>query len=165
MHLGAQRLEPLLVAHAEAMLLVDDQQPEVAGARIGVQEFVGGDQDIDLAVFEAGQHAVGVARRAEPRQRLDAHRPVGEAVTEALHVLFGQQCRRHQHHHLAPGLHRDEGRTHRHFGLAEADIAADDAVHRCRLRQVLEHPRDGLGLVGGFLEREGVGKGLVFELA
>ena len=165
MHFGAQRLEALLVAHPEAMLLVDDQQPQPAGARIGVQQLVGGDEDVDLAALEIRQHRVGGAAPAEARQHLDAHRPVGEAVAEALRVLLGEQRGRHQHHHLAGGLHRDEGGAHRHFGLAEADIAADDAIHRHRPVKVGEHARDRFALVGGFLEGKAVGKGLVFELA
>ncbi len=84
---------------------------------------------------------------------------------ESSQVLLRQQRRRHQHRDLAPGLHGDERGAHRHLGLAEADIAADDAIHRLRACQILEHLADGLGLVGGLLERESVGEGLVFEFA
>ena len=47
MHFGAQRLELFLVAHAEAMFLVDDEQAEIAEAGIRMQQPVRGDQDVD----------------------------------------------------------------------------------------------------------------------
>ena len=44
-------LEPLLVRHAEALLLVDDQQPEVLEADILLQQPVGADDDVDLPLL------------------------------------------------------------------------------------------------------------------
>jgi hypothetical protein len=67
--------------------------------------------------------------------------------------------------HLLAGLHGDERGAHRDLGLAEADVAADDAVHRLLGPGRSSTLRDGLGLVGGLLEREGVGERLVLELA
>ena len=163
MHFGAQRLEPLLVAHAETVLLVHDQQAEPARARVGMQQLVRGDQDVDAALLEVRQHRSRAAAAAKARQRLDAHRPVGEAVAKALRVLLGEQRGGHQHHDLFSGLHGDEGRAHRHLGLAEADVAADDAIHRRGPGKVGEHARDRLRLVRRLLERECIGEGLVLE--
>jgi hypothetical protein len=53
-----------------------------------------------------------------------------EALGKGLEMLARQQRRRHHHGHLNPGHGRDEGRAQRHLGLAEADIAADQPVHR-----------------------------------
>ena len=66
----------------------------------------------------------------EARQHLDPQRPVGEAVAEVAVVLFGQQRGRHQHRDLLAGAGGGEGGAHGDFGLAEADVAADHAVHR-----------------------------------
>ena len=85
---------------------------------------------------------------------LDAHRPVGEAVAKVVGVLFGEQRGGHQHRHLLAGLRGDERGAHRHFGLAEAHVAAHHAIHRLFAGEILQHLADGLGLVGGFLERE-----------
>ena len=93
--------------------------------------------------------------------QVDWPRPVGEAVAEVAVVLFGQQRGRHQHRDLLAAGGGDEGGAHRHFGLAEADIAADHAIHRLRGRQVADHRLDRGMLVGGFLEREGCREGLV----
>ena len=42
-------------------------------------------------------------------------------------MLARQQRRRHHHGNLLAADCRDEGRAQRHFGLSEADIAADQA--------------------------------------
>src|SRR6185437_1516893 len=55
----------------------------------------------------------------------------------------------------------DERRAHRDFGLAEADIAADDPVHGAVARKIREHLADGLGLILRLLEWERVGEGLI----
>ena len=130
MHVGAQRLQALLVAHAEAVLLIDDEESQILEARVRVQQAMRGDDDVDLALLEAFEHRLRLLGIAEARQRLDAHRPVGEAVAEVGQMLLHQQRRGRQHRHLLARLRGDERGAHRDLGLAEADIAADDAVHR-----------------------------------
>ena len=147
------------------MFLIDDDQAEIVKAGIGVQQPVGGDHDVDGAALQPVEHRGALAAGTETRQRLDAHRPVGEAVAEALQVLLRQQRGRHQHRHLAAGLHGDEGGAHRHLGLAEADVAAHHAVHGLGALHVLEHLAHRLGLIGGLLERKAVGEALILELA
>ena len=53
MHLGAQLLQPLLVADAEMLLLVDDQKAEIAELDRLAEQRVGADHDVDRAVGEA----------------------------------------------------------------------------------------------------------------
>ena len=96
---------------------------------------------------------------------LDAHRPVGEAIAKVVGVLFGEQRGGHEHRDLLAGLRGDERGAHRHFGLAEADVAAHHAIHGLLAGEVLQHLADGLGLVGGLLEREAARERLVFQLA
>jgi hypothetical protein len=76
-------------------------------------------------------------------------------------MLLGQQRGGRQHGHLLARVHRDEGRAQGHLGLAEAHVAADQAVHRPRADHVLDHRVDGGLLVGRFLEAEAGGEGLV----
>ena len=99
--------------------------------------------------------------RLEARQHFDPQRPVGEAVAEIAVVLFGEQRRRHQHGDLLARRGGDERGAHRDFGLAEADVAADDAIHRLRRRQVADDRFDRAELVGGFLEWERRGERFV----
>jgi hypothetical protein len=47
--LGAQLLERLLLAHAEAVLLIDDHQAEALEDDVLLQQAVGADDDVDLA--------------------------------------------------------------------------------------------------------------------
>ena len=49
---GTQVLERFFLAHAEAVFLVDDHQPEVAEFHVLRQQFVGADDDIDLAACQ-----------------------------------------------------------------------------------------------------------------
>ena len=46
---------------------------------------------------------------------------------------------------------RDESRAQRHFGLAEADIAADEAIHRTSGFEIADHGIDRGLLIVGFL--------------
>ena len=55
---GPQRLQALLVAHAEAVLLVDDHEPEALEAHAGLQQPVGRDDDVDRAAAEALEHGL-----------------------------------------------------------------------------------------------------------
>ena len=66
-------------------------------------------------------------------------------------MLARQQRRRHHHGDLLAVDGGDEGRAQRHFGLAEADIAADQAVHRPAGAKILDGGVDGGELVVGFL--------------
>ena len=51
---GAEALDALLVLHAEALLLVDDEQPEVLERDVVGEEPVGADHDVDVAGDDAG---------------------------------------------------------------------------------------------------------------
>ena len=77
-----------------------------------------------------------------------------EALGEGFCMLARQQRGRHHDGHL-PAVHGgDEGRAQRHLGLAEADIAADEPVHRPAGGKLALHGVDGRLLVIGLLIRE-----------
>ena len=97
---------------------------------------------------------------AEAAEHLDAHRKGLEAAFEGLEVLKRKDCSRRQDDHLLAVAERLEGRAHDDFGLAVADIAAEQAVHGLRALHILLDFLDGGELVFGFGELEGV-----FELA
>ncbi len=52
-HHGPERLEALLVLDPEALLLVDDQQPQILEGHILLQQAVGADDDVDIALLAA----------------------------------------------------------------------------------------------------------------
>ena len=65
---------------------------------------------------------------------------------------------------MLAGLHRHESGPHRHLRLAEADVATDDTIHRLLGIEIGDHLADGLGLIGGFLERERIRESLIFQI-
>jgi hypothetical protein len=150
-----QLLDLLLVLDAEAVLFVDHQQAEVLELHVGLQQAVGADDDVDLPGGEAAQGLALLGGGLEARQRLDPHRVALAALAEGDEVLLGEDRGRHQHRHLAAVHHRQEGGPQRHLGLAVADVAADQAVHRLAAAHVAEHVVDRLLLVRRLLEREG----------
>ena len=118
-------LQRLLVAHAEAVFFIDDDETELLELQLFAEQLVGADEDVDAAVSGGIQRGFLLFGGLEARQHFDAHRPVGEAVAEVFVVLLGEQGGRHQHGDLLAILHSDEGGAHGNLGLAEADIAAD----------------------------------------
>ena len=119
------------------------------------------DDDVDRAGVDAGDRVGNFLLRAEARQFDDLHRPVGEAVTEGREVLLGEQGGRAQHGDLLAAGHGDERGAQCDLGLAEADVAAHQPVHREAGAHVLDDRVDRRLLVGCFLEPEAFGEGFV----
>jgi hypothetical protein len=129
-HVLAQLLQPLLVLDAEALLLVDDDEAEVLELHLLGQEGVGADDDLRRARLELGAGLVRLLGGDQARQVAHLHRPALVAVAEGLEVLAGQQGRGADHGHLLAAHGHHEGATQGDLGLAEADVAADQPVHR-----------------------------------
>ena len=66
-------------------------------------------------------------------------------------MLAGQQRRRHHDGDLQAVHCGDEGGPHRDFGLAEADVATYEAIHRLARREVALNVVDACRLIVGFL--------------
>ncbi|GJD71849.1 hypothetical protein CFIICLFH_0058 [Methylobacterium goesingense] len=66
--------------------------------------------------------------------------------------------------HLLAGEHGGRGGAQGHLGLAEADIAADETVHRPTRGEVADHAGHGARLVGGEREAEAGGEALHLAL-
>ena len=98
--------------------------------------------DVDAALGEALAHRAGPRGGAKPRQRFDLHGVAGEALPEGGLVLLAEDRRGHQHGDLLAVHHGAEGGAHRDLGLAVADVAADEAVHRLRPLHVVQHVFD-----------------------
>ena len=130
MDVGADFLQPLLVADAEMLLLVDDQQAEILELDALGQQRVRAAHDVDRAVLQTFLGGLGLLGRDEAGQAPDVHRQALEALDEGAMVLAGQQGRGTDDRHLLARHRRHEGRAQRHLGLAEADVAADQPVHR-----------------------------------
>ena len=130
MDVGAELLQPLLVLHAEMLLLVDDQEAEVLELDPLAEQRVGADGDVDRAVGDALLDARELRRADEARGLADLDRQPAEALLEGAGVLAGEQRGRRDQRHLLAVHGGDEGGAERHLRLAEADVAADEPVHR-----------------------------------
>ena len=129
-HAQPQLAQRLLLGHAEALLLVDDHQAEVLRLHVHRQQAVGADQDVQAPVAVAPEHLARLGGRAEAVDHVHGHGQVAEALAEGGQVLLGEDRGGRQHQHLLAAGRRLEGRAHGDLGLAEADVAADQAVHR-----------------------------------
>ena len=69
-------------------------------------------------------------------------------------MLAGEQRRRHHDRDLPPVDGGGEGGAQRHLGLAEANVAAHEPVHRVARGEVAEHGLDGMRLVVGLVVGE-----------
>ena len=154
-HREPERLEPLLVPHPEAMLLVHDQQAEVLEGHVLGQQPVGADHDVGLARVASRSSAAFCSFAVRKRDSTSIlHREVGQPLEEGAAVLLGQNRRRHQHRHLLAALHRLERRAHRDLGLAVPDVADQQPVHGPRPLHVLLDLLGGLSLVRRVLVEE-----------
>jgi len=151
----------LFVAHAEAVLFIDDEQAQVVELGRFTEQLVRADHDVHRAVANALDGRRDLLAGAKARDLGNLDWPLGEAVHQRLVVLLGQQRGGRKKGHLPPARDGHEGRAQGHFGLAEAHVAANQAVHGAGADHVLDDGVDGGVLVGCFFEAEVVGKGLV----
>ena len=150
----AELEEARLVLDAEALLLVDDDEADVLEDDILRQEPVRADDDIDLAARERIERRLLLGVGLEAAHALDAERIRAEPLAEAALVLLAEDRRRHEHRDLPARVDRLERGADRDLGLAEADIAADEAIHRPRALHVALGRGDRGDLVLGLLVRE-----------
>ena len=113
------------------------------------------DEDVRLALREALDRGALVGRGAEARDVLDRERVVAQALGEGAEVLLGEDRRRHEHQHLLAGVGGLEGGAQRDLGLAVADVAADQPVHRALGLHVPLDLLDRLALVARLRVGEG----------
>ena len=146
-HFRAQFLQPLLVADAEMLLLVDDDEAEVLEAHGLAQHCVGADDDVDCAFGCALLHFAGLGRADHARELANPDREAGETVAEVLGMLAREQGRRRDDHGLLAVDRGGEGGAQRDLGLAETDIAADQPVHRPAGGEIVERRLDGALLI------------------
>ncbi len=93
---------------------------------------MGTDEDVDLAGSELLEDRRLLGLAAEARHHVDLDRERRQAGAQRLEVLEGEHRRRRQDRHLLAVHHRLERRPQRHLGLAVADVAAQQAIHRHR---------------------------------
>ena len=106
-------------------------------------------------------HVGGAGHARHLRQ---PHRQSGETRGEILVMLAREQSGRHDHRDLHAVDRGGESRAQGHFGLAEADVAADQPVHRLARGHVGQRRLDGAELVLGLVIGEAGAEFLVKPL-
>ena len=99
---------------------------------------------------------LGLGRRHQPRQAADADREALEPLGEIAIVLAGEQGGRRDDRDLHSRHGCNERGAKRDLGLAEADVAADQPVHRLAGFEVGEHVLDRAILVVGLFVGEAI---------
>ena len=112
------------------------------------------DHEIDRAVLEPVERRLLLRRGDEPRQQPDLDRERGEPLAERLVVLGGEDGRRDEDRDLLAVLDRLERGPQGDLGLAVADVADDEPVHRPAGLHVELDLGGGAELVGRLLVRE-----------
>jgi hypothetical protein len=118
------------VAHAEAVLLVDDREPELRNPHLLFEQGMGAGDQQRLAGLEPRGDAAPLRRRGGAGQHLD-RRPdrCGEALERA-GVLARQDLGRRHEGGLEAALDRVQRAQEPDHGLPAADVAHQHAVHR-----------------------------------
>ena len=147
-------LDPLFVPDAEALLFVDDEQPEVLEGDVPGEQAVRADDDVDEPLPDGLDEGFSLPRGLEPRQGLDADREEHHPVAEGLEVLAGQDGRGAEDGDLLAVHDGLEGGPHGHLGLPVPDVPAEEPVHRGFRFHARPDLPDGPELVLGLLEFE-----------
>ena len=149
-------LERLLVGYAEALLLVHNEQPEVLKLDLLVKQLVRADDDIHRPCLQLLQQ-LGLFRAGfVAGEQLDGHRMPLKALQGGQVVLAREHGGRHEDGRLLAREHALHHRAQRDLGLAEAHVAAQQAVHRAVGLHIHLDLRDAAQLVLGLLIGEGV---------
>ena len=148
--LGERR--PLL--DAEAVLLVDDGDGEVAEADLLLDQRVRADRDLHVAGGDQLPHVRVLLRAEGARQQRHPHAELGADALDREEVLLGEHLGRRHQRALPARLDGAQQRRERDDGLAGADVALEQPLHRGRPRQIAVDLGDRLLLGIGERERQ-----------
>ena len=153
-HLLGQLLQPLLVGDPEPLFLVDDQQAQILELDALLQQPMGADEDVHLALGGVLEDGLGVSAVLIPGQHADAHREPLEPPSSGLEMLVGQHGGGHQNGRLLPFQYALHHRPQGDLRLAIAHVAAQQPIHGDRTFHICLDLLDAAELVIGLLEGE-----------
>ena len=126
----ARQREPLM--HAEAMLLVDDGEREIAKRHLVLEQRVGADQQIDVAGGEPPRDLGALPAALAAGEDGDADAGLLGERRDGGEMLARQDFGRRHQRGLPAGLDHGGGGEQRHHGLARADVALQQPQHALR---------------------------------
>src|SRR5688572_11849364 len=86
-------LEAFLLLDAEALLLIDDQQPQILEQHVRLEQRMRADDDVDFAFRESRENLLRLLRRAESAEGFDLYRKARETIAERVCVLLYENRR------------------------------------------------------------------------
>jgi hypothetical protein len=148
------------LVHAEAVLLVDDGKPELVEVHLVLEQRVGADGERGGARGNRLQRLFPFLFLLAARQpgHLDLQRPQPRA--ELAVVLLGEDLGGRHDRGLVAALDRLQRGERGHDGLAAADVALQQPLHRVRAREVGADLGEHAGLGARELERQRGEQGL-----
>ena len=146
------QLGPLV--HAELVLLVDDDQAQMAKLDVLLEQGDGADDDVDLAPLDLGERLVAFLAGQAAGDEDAPDLAILEIPLDAQEVLRGENLRRRHDGGLRLVGDGQQSGVERDHGLAGADVALEQAVHRRGPAHVLGDLRDAGVLIVGEQERE-----------
>ena len=146
-----QLFKPVFHAYAEFLLLVHNQQSQIAEFHILANQLMRADDNVQLAACKPSQNVFLFFSSAQTAQIIDGARHIGQPRFECFVVLHCQYGGRHKHCNLLIISHSFERGTDSNLGLAETNIAAHQAVHRHLTFHIGLDSLRGLHLVGRVL--------------
>ena len=156
MDIATQLLQPFLLRDAKMLFLIDNQQAEIVEFNGFCQKRVRTHGNLHITRCDSGADFLCRRRLCHAGQHADGDREPGKAFGEDPAMLARQKGRRRDERHLIARHGGDKGGAQRHFGLAEADIAADQPVRGPARRQIADHILDRAKLVLGLGKAEAV---------
>ena len=113
------------------------------------------DDDVDFSGGQVFRNLFQFLGRPQAADVIHADRKIFQAVLERMEMLQGEDGGGHQHRNLLSVARRLESGPHRHFGLAEAHVAADQPIHGMDAFHIGLDRFGGCCLVGRIFEQEG----------
>ena len=142
-HAFFQQGEPLV--DTETVLLVDNDQADIAECNLVLEQRVGADHDHRPGGSQARQYVFLLIARLFPGQQRYRDADRREPLPDIEIMLVRKYFRRGHQGNLVAGTDNQQRCDSGHHGLAGTDIALDQAQHRRRFQHVLaDFPQDPL---------------------
>jgi hypothetical protein len=113
------------------------------------------DDDVDLSRLEASDGGALFFGRAKTAELGDVEGELGHPLAKAVEVLLGEDGCGDENGDLVAAVNGLKGGSHGDLGFAEANVAAEQAIHGSRAEHVGFDGSDRGKLVGCFSIREG----------
>ena len=149
-------VQGLALEHAEAVLLVDDDQAETLEADGLLDQRMGADDDAQRAVGQLFVDFFLLGGRDAAGQQADFDAQRREPPVQRQRVLLGKHGRRRHHGGLHARVERLQERHHGDDGFSRTDVALQQAVHGHGAAHVVgDFLRDAALIVGEFERKFG----------